>query len=31
MLKEAVARMGEPGRPKPFLRYRGGDMRRVHL
>jgi 8-oxo-dGTP pyrophosphatase MutT (NUDIX family) len=31
MLKEAVLRMDEPARPKPFLRFRQGAMRPEHL
>ncbi|MDB5447197.1 MAG: pyrophosphohydrolase including oxidative damage repair enzyme [Phenylobacterium sp.] len=31
MLKEAVARMSDPTRPKPFLRYRSGAMRPAQL
>ena len=31
MLKEAVARMDDQGRPKPFLRFRQGAMRPEHL
>ena len=31
MLKEAVARMSDPGRPKPFLRFRGETPRPTHL
>ena len=31
MLKEAVARMDDQGRPKPFLRFRQGAMRSEHL
>jgi 8-oxo-dGTP pyrophosphatase MutT (NUDIX family) len=31
MLKEAVARMDDPSRPKPFLRYKDKAMRPAHL
>jgi 8-oxo-dGTP pyrophosphatase MutT (NUDIX family) len=31
MIKEAVARMEDPSRPKPFLRFRSGAMRPAHL
>jgi 8-oxo-dGTP pyrophosphatase MutT (NUDIX family) len=31
MLKEAVLRMDDPSRPKPFLRFRDGAMRPQHL
>jgi 8-oxo-dGTP pyrophosphatase MutT (NUDIX family) len=31
MIKEAVARMEDPGRPKPFLRFKAGAMRPAHL
>ena len=31
MIKEAVARMDDPARPKPFLRFRSGAMRPAHL
>jgi 8-oxo-dGTP pyrophosphatase MutT (NUDIX family) len=31
MLKEAVARMDDPSRPKPFLRYKDRAMRPAHL
>ena len=31
MLKEAVLRMDDPSRPKPFLRFRDGAMRPLHL
>jgi 8-oxo-dGTP pyrophosphatase MutT (NUDIX family) len=31
MLKEAVARMDDPSRPKPFLRYKDRGMRPTHL
>jgi 8-oxo-dGTP pyrophosphatase MutT (NUDIX family) len=31
MLKEAVLRMDDPKRPKPFLRFQSGAMRPVHL
>jgi len=31
MIKEAAERMKDPGRPKPFLRYKERGMRPVHL
>ena len=31
MIKESVARMKDPSRPKPFLRFRSGAMRPAHL
>lgn len=31
MIREAVERMKDPARPKPFLRFRAGGMRPVHL
>jgi len=31
MLREAVLRMEDPARPKPFMRFRSGAMRPVHL
>jgi 8-oxo-dGTP pyrophosphatase MutT (NUDIX family) len=31
MIQEAVARMGDPTRPKPFLRHRRGAMGQEHL
>jgi hypothetical protein len=31
MIKEAVARMEDPSRPKPFLRFKAGAMRPAHL
>jgi len=31
MVEEAVARMADPGRPQPFLRYRKGAMGLEHL
>jgi 8-oxo-dGTP pyrophosphatase MutT (NUDIX family) len=31
MIKEAVARMDDPSRPKPFLRFKAGAMRPAHL
>lgn len=31
MIREAMARMNDPGRPKPFLRFTAGGMRSFHL
>ena len=31
MIREAVARMKDPSRPKPFMRYRAGAMRPAYL
>ena len=31
MIGEAVKRMQDPARPKPFMRWAAGAMRRTHL
>jgi hypothetical protein len=31
MIKEAVERMRDPSRPKPFLRFKAGAMTPSHL
>jgi hypothetical protein len=31
MIKESVERTKDPGRPKPFLRFRAGGMSPTHL
>ena len=31
MIKEAVLRVDDPSRPKPFFRFKAGAMRPAHL